>query len=120
MIVCERHHLKQRASERGYTWEEVLPCIVNDDGETITVDENHPSYPRARPGLGDMVAAGLSSVGITKDRVSALVGRDCGCRERQEWLNAMGRKVGIGVDATAIVNSERETRAERPPLSAGG
>lgn len=43
-----------------------------------------------------MVAAGLSSVGITKERVSAIVGRDCGCQERQEFLNKLGRKFGIG------------------------
>ena len=50
----------------------------------------------ARPGLGDMVAAGLSAVGITKERVSAIVGGDCGCKERQEALNKLGRKFGIG------------------------
>lgn len=47
-------------------------------------------------GLGDMVAAGLSAVGITKDRVSAVVG-DCNCEQRQEALNALGRAIGIGV-----------------------
>lgn len=48
------------------------------------------------PGLGDIVAAGLSSVGITKQRVSAIVGGDCGCEKRQEWLNHIGQKLGIG------------------------
>lgn len=47
-------------------------------------------------GLGDIVAAGLSAVGITKERVSAIVGGDCGCHERQEALNKWGRKFGIG------------------------
>jgi hypothetical protein len=47
-------------------------------------------------GLGDMVAAGLSAVGITKERVSALVGGDCGCEQRQEALNDFGRSIGIG------------------------
>jgi hypothetical protein len=47
-------------------------------------------------GLGDMVASGLSTVGITKERVSKLVGRDCGCQKRQEALNALGRRLGIG------------------------
>jgi hypothetical protein len=50
----------------------------------------------SRPGLGDMVASGLSAIGITKARVSALAGGDCGCAKRQEALNALGRKVGIG------------------------
>jgi hypothetical protein len=49
-------------------------------------------------GLGDMVAAGLEAVGITKERVSAALGvEDCGCSERQSALNALGRKLGIGV-----------------------
>jgi hypothetical protein len=43
-----------------------------------------------------MVAAGLSAIGITKERVSAVVGRDCGCPKRQEALNELGRRVGIG------------------------
>ena len=50
----------------------------------------------SRPGLGDMVAAGLSAVGITKERVSKLAGGDCGCAKRQAALNALGRRVGIG------------------------
>jgi len=49
-----------------------------------------------KPGLGDRVAAGLAAVGITKDRVSAIVGRDCGCGERQQLLNEVGYRLGIG------------------------
>jgi len=49
-----------------------------------------------KPGLGDMVAAGLSAIGVTKERVSALAGGDCGCAKRQEQLNELGRKIGIG------------------------
>ena len=49
-------------------------------------------------GLGDMVAGGLAYVGITKERVAALVG-GCGCDQRQEALNEWGRAVGIGLPA---------------------
>jgi hypothetical protein len=56
--------------------------------------------PTHGPGLGDMVAAGLSAVGITKDRAQAVaqaVGlQDCGCAERQRRLNELGQKLGIG------------------------
>jgi hypothetical protein len=52
---------------------------------------------QCRSGLGDMVATGLSAVGITKERVSKLLGGDCGCGERQRKLNEIGRKyLGIG------------------------
>ena len=96
MITCRLHHLEARCRERGYTLDEVRPCIVSEDGDSITVDETHPAYPRARPGLGDMVASGLSAIGITKQRVSKLAGGDCGCAKRQQALNDLGRKIGIG------------------------
>lgn len=41
-------------------------------------------------GLGDTVAAALESVGVTHERVERWLGRECGCRERQEKLNALG------------------------------
>ena len=53
------------------------------------------SKPRSA-GLGDMMATGLSAIGITKERVSALAGGDCGCSKRQQQLNELGRKIGIG------------------------
>lgn len=72
-------------------------AIVRDYGDGwIEVDTRHPAYPRGKPGLGDMVAAGLSAMGITKERVSKAVGGDCGCSKRQEKLNDLGRKLGIG------------------------
>ena len=52
MITCTRKHLAARCRERGYTLDEVAPCIVSQDGDTITVDESHPAYPRKfKPGL---------------------------------------------------------------------
>lgn len=52
---------------------------------------------RRRPGLGDMVAAGLSAIGITSERVSKALGvKDCGCKKRQQQLNDLGRRIGIG------------------------
>ena len=54
----------------------------------------------AKPGLGDMVASGLAAVGITKERAQAVASavgvKDCGCKKRQEKLNELGRKFGIG------------------------
>lgn len=47
-------------------------------------------------GLGDMTADALAAIGITKERVSYWLGRDCGCKANQEWLNDAGRRLGIG------------------------
>jgi hypothetical protein len=47
-----------------------------------------------------MVASGLAAVGITKERVQAVANavgvKDCGCKQRQQTLNEVGRKFGIG------------------------
>lgn len=48
MITCRRTHLEARCKERGYTWEEVKGCIVQDHGAFLVVDESHLNYPRDR------------------------------------------------------------------------
>lgn len=45
MISCRLAHLQHRCYQRGYTLDEVRGCIVSQDGDNITVDETHPSYP---------------------------------------------------------------------------
>jgi hypothetical protein len=57
MIRCHLRHLEARCRERDYTLEQVRPCIVSQDGNTITVDETHPAYPRARPGVSIITKA---------------------------------------------------------------
>lgn len=53
-------------------------------------------------GLGDYVAAGLAAVGITKERVAAVIGSPCRCGERQAALNAAGAKyLGLPAGSTA-------------------
>ena len=99
MITGRRSAFEARCRQRGYTLEQVRPCIVSEDGDTITADETHPAYPRAKPGLGDMVAAGLDAIGVTKERVQAVASavgvKDCGCAKRQAALNRLGEKLGL-------------------------
>lgn len=79
-------------------------CVFENGSHVCSVCGVHspwPDVPRTcvtpqRLGLGDIVASGLAAVGITKERVSAVVGGPCGCEERQEQLNALGRRLGIG------------------------
>ena len=52
MIRCRLNHLEARCRQRGYTLDEVRPCIVSQDGDQITVDETHPAYPaKPKPGV---------------------------------------------------------------------
>lgn len=39
---------------------------------------------------GDQLATALEAVGVTKERVSAWLGKPCGCPERQAKLNRLG------------------------------
>jgi len=56
MIVCRLDHLLARCKERGYTLDEVRPCVVSEDGDSITVDETHAAYPHARPAQAMRIA----------------------------------------------------------------
>lgn len=55
---------------------------------------SHPGRqsPAAGRGLGDLVKAGLSAVGITEERVSKAIGRPCGCGARAAAMNQFGAK----------------------------
>ena len=67
MISCHRSHLEARCTERGYTLDEVLPCVVSQDGDEWTIDVEHEAYPRvsrlqeppAVPGLARTDAPGF-------------------------------------------------------------
>ncbi len=48
VITGKFSHFEARCRERGYTLDEVMDCVVSHDGEQVTVDELHPSYPRKR------------------------------------------------------------------------
>ena len=57
MITGPRSLFEARCRERGYTLEQVRPCIVSQAGDQITVDETHPAYPRAKPGVSIITKA---------------------------------------------------------------
>jgi hypothetical protein len=40
--------------------------------------------------IGDLTERALRLIGITKQRVSAIAGRDCGCKQRQQAMNEAG------------------------------
>ena len=47
-----------------------------------------------------MIAAGLTTIGITEERVKKLVG-DCGCAKRKNKLDALGEGVTTAIQSTA-------------------
>jgi len=52
VITGSRSNFEARLAQRGYTLDDVRPCIVSEDGDRITVDVDHPAYPRHfKPGF---------------------------------------------------------------------
>ena len=93
MITCHRVHLEERCRERGYTLDEVLPCVVAQDGDTWTVDVDHPAYPRASR-LPEPPAPPTAGPGTELKRILARVGivatPDCSCNAYAVLMNANG------------------------------
>jgi hypothetical protein len=94
MITTSLHHLAFRCRERGYTLDEARACIVSQDGDQITVDADHPAYPRnpkpgssqakvtsgPGPGPGTEMKALLARIGITASPT-------CSCNARARRMD---------------------------------
>lgn len=98
MTTCHRTFLEARCRERGYTLDEVMPCVVAQDGDQWTIDVESEHYPRAaKPnftpepppepapthGAGAELKKLLSRVGITASP-------DCSCNARARLMDERG------------------------------
>lgn len=87
LIDCLVQHLQERADQRGYTWEEVAPCIARWDGDSLSVDIDHPAYPRkpkCNPCLaGTALKKLLGHLGIYPSD-------SCSCNSRAKYMDEMG------------------------------
>lgn len=123
MTTCHRSHLEARCRERGYTLDEVMLCVVSQDGDEWTIDVDHPAYPRTpkpdfvppRPepappshGPGTELKALLAKIGITASP-------DCKCNSRAIYMDRMEAEQPGWCEAhiDEIVGWLRESAAER-------
>jgi hypothetical protein len=100
MIRCQKWMLEARCRQRGYTLDEVGACIVSRDGDTVTVDVDHPAYPKSpKPGFtppeptppppapthgpGTELKKLLKKVGITASP-------NCSCNARARTMDQWG------------------------------
>lgn len=98
MITCHRTHLLVRCRQRGYALDEVRACIVSEDGDRITVDVDHPAYPKKPkpgfvpdvsqkrlppPGPGTELKALLKTIGIVAKP-------NCSCNKRAQIMDEKG------------------------------
>ena len=90
MITCKKSFLEARCQERGWSLEEVMPCVVSRRGDVWTIDENHPAYPskpkamlKVTGGPGTELKALLRLVGITSSP-------NCRCNAHARQMDAWG------------------------------
>ena len=94
MIKGRRASFEARCRERGYDLATAWSCVVEEDGDFITVDETHPAYPRSstappppfqRPsgGAGTELKALLAKIGI-------VASPGCSCNKRADVMNRNG------------------------------
>lgn len=91
MTTCHRAHIEARCRERGYTLDEVMPCVVAQEGDQWTIDTDHPAYPRiARAGLV-LPAPGSELKKLLAGwpfRITATEG--CSCNAMASRMDSMG------------------------------
>lgn len=96
MITGSRDLFAARCRQRGYTLDEVRPCIVSEDGDQITVDPDHPAYPRAaKPGFAPPQPAPQSGPGtelkaILRDWLGIEASPTCKCNAMARRMNERG------------------------------
>ena len=93
MITCNRSNLESRCVERGYTLDEVMPCVVSQDGDEWTINTDSDFYPRVSR-LPEPVAPPTHGPGTELKKLLAKVGitasPDCACNARAAEMDRQG------------------------------
>lgn len=121
MTTCHRSFLESRCRERGYTIDEVMPCVVAQDGDQWTIDVDHYAYPRhPRPGYAPHYQDVLPNHGPGTE-LSKLLKRigieptpTCACRAKAAEMDAWGpdecSKPERIEEVVAVMRAEAEAR----------
>jgi hypothetical protein len=90
-ITTHKKYLMFRCAERGYSIDEVMPCVIKMEGDNWTIDTDHDSYPKQTKiitnsediGVGTELKKLLKIVGITASPT-------CSCNARAKTMNENG------------------------------
>jgi hypothetical protein len=129
MIRAHRRQLEAICRQRGYALEQAMACVVSQDGDIWTIDEQHPSYPRRVSGTAPVIREAVPySCGGPGTELKRLLGRigitaspTCSCAARARQMDALGCE-WCEANVDTIVGWLREEAAKRslPFLDAVG
>jgi len=121
MTTCNKLFLEMRCRERGYSLDEVMPCVVSQNGDEWTIDVDHWAYPR-EPKPGFVPPQPDLSHGPGTELKALLAGwpfrlvatADCKCTSRARYMDAKGCDWCESPDGMAeIMGFLRESAEER-------
>jgi hypothetical protein len=126
MITCHRSHLESRCVERGYTLDEVLPCVVSQNGDEWTIDTDSEFYPRVSR-LPEPPAQVSNGPGTELSKLLKRFGIEptptCPCRAKAQEMDAWGPdecERPERVDEVVAVMREEAAARGLPFLDAAG
>ena len=116
-MQCHRAHLEARCTERGYTLDEVMPCVVSQDGDDWTIDTESEFYPRVTR-IQEPPAQVSNGPGTELSKLLKRFGIEptptCRCRAKAQEMDAWGpdecaRPERIA-EVVAVMRAEAEAR----------
>ncbi len=98
VVECHRKYLEQRCRQRGYTLEEVMPCVLSKNGNIWAIDTLHPAYPglpKSRYYESSTAAAHTCKAGtelkkLLKKWLNITATLTCSCNARAQVMDANG------------------------------
>jgi hypothetical protein len=118
LTTCNRSFLEQRCVERGYTLDEVMPCVVFQSGDEWTVDVESPFYPKVSRLPEPPPAPPARGPGAELSKLLKRLGIEptptCACRAKAAQMDAWGpdeceRPERIA-EVVAVMRAEAEAR----------
>ncbi len=111
MITCHRRHLEARCRERGYKLQDVMPCVVKQDGDQWTIDVDHPAYPRPRRKPKANQPFAVSDAELTARQKAC-----SGCRKlrKTQYEHAYCRRHHDGCEKISVGRYSNALLAEKP------
>jgi len=119
VIAWHCSYLETRCRERGYSLDEVMPCVVAQDGDQWTIDTEHPAYPRhPKPGYEPQPPQPSSGPGTELSKLLKRFGIEptptCQCRAKAAEMDAWGpdecEKPERIDEVVAVMRQEAEAR----------